>query len=265
LITSLLLFAALTQGHAVQPSQEVSPGRLISKMMAKYADAKTMVGTIRLTVSAMGQKSHLDTYLQYEKPSKLYLKQVSPLQARPWLVVSDGKHFVFDKPNYLPGSEVERLIEPVVEMQPPKKRGDSPKEIRKTIREIYAASSASLKDRSVPLDIAIGRLEDLQFIRDQWATLYYRGKAEVNGRQVDLISGDWRAYGLAPASGSYELYIAEDGSLVRYVLLGSVAGTDPNSGRATQATDVVSVWDVALNINATPDESVFSVKAKPQG
>lgn len=220
-------------------AQEPSPAKLLTDMFAKYAAAKSLSGSITLTQGTERETGQIVTELAYERPAKLYVRQSRTTQSRRvWLVTSDGKYFSYGKPDAGVGG---RLVEPVSNS-------------RRTLdlAGIYAATSASLGDRSVPLDIAISRREDLTAIRSQWATLEYVGKKELGGETVHVIEGKWREYGEAPATGKFTICIGLDSDLRVYAV------TEPISiGGAVQ--NVVSRWDVQLKVDARVDASVFKV------
>ncbi len=100
---SLMLLMAQNAQTATQTAVPAAPkadaGVLISKAFARYDAAQTVSGTIRLIQEAKGISVQIDTELQYERPSKIYLRQVKggsdPQQS---LLVSDGIKFSFDKP-----------------------------------------------------------------------------------------------------------------------------------------------------------------------
>lgn len=234
-MTSLLALSAL-----LSASQEVSASKLISEMFSKYSSAQTMTGSIRLQQSVGQQGGVLLTDLQFERPGKLYINQTaqSP-KSKSWLVTADGKRFSYQDP--IEGSS-KRLIETM------KPEGKS-----LTIADVYTASSKSIGDRSVPLDIAIGRNEDLRFVSGQWASLQYAGSFETEGVQLHRIVGDWRAYGNAAVSGKFTLLMTQAHELKRYI----VEETWQING---QSMPVMSVWNVDLKLNGAVDPSKFVVK-----
>src|SRR4051812_2027201 len=95
--------------------QANAASQLVSKMLKYYSGAQSITGTITYTASDGAGSAQLITVLQYEKPSKLYIKQYKggPHQMM-WLVTSDGKYFSYNAPDNLPGSN-ERLVETVMQ------------------------------------------------------------------------------------------------------------------------------------------------------
>lgn len=239
-MSPVLALCLLAQAPPTAP--EPTAAQLVSKMLARYAAAETLQGTIRLTQTAQGASLQIETQVQYRRSQKqLYIRQVrSGTSQRTWLVVCDGRIFAYDTPVDFDDKPGKRLYERV-EVGP---------SLNLDFGGIYAATSGSLGDRSAPLDLAIGRLEDLKFRRAQWATLAF-GPDGPNG--VRVVRGDWREYGNAPPSGQYEMWITAAGDLVRYVQSESV--TVPE---ARQTVSISSTWTVALDVGAKVDPSVFA-------
>ncbi len=246
MIAALLVPCVIAQGAADAQVQAPSPAQIVSKMIGRYNAAQTLSGKIQLTSMIKGQGGSLVTKVQFELPSKLYIRQEKLYgDGRIWLVTSDGKRFSYEPPPGLPPgkTQVNRLIEPIN-----LKDGKS-----LTVRDVYAASVASIGDRSPVLDIAIGRKEDLEYLRFQWATLRYEGVTRYGDEEVHAISGDWREYGTAPVTGQFRMLINEAGDLRQYVISEKV-----NLETAgTQRLD--SVWDVQLQVNGAVDPALFKL------
>lgn len=234
MITALILAATAFQ------DAEVSAPQLVSKMLATYSGKKSMVGKIRFVQSVANISVSVDTAFQYELPSRIYIRQVrqssDPASS---LLSGDGKYFSYDVPREsVERQGAKRLIETVAQ---------SGRNL--TVQEIYAASASSLLDRSVPLDIAIGRLEDLKFARNQWATLEFVKSSNPEG--LAAVGGQWRPYGSAPLAGSYEMWISPEGDLRRYVLRETISVV----GQPPQA--VTSDWQISISPDGKPDPSLF--------
>jgi hypothetical protein len=248
MVAVCLAAAMLCQG-------ETAP-ELVGKMLRYYDAAQTLTGTIRFVQSVGEVSVGIDTSLQYEKPSKLYIRQDRrSSEPRTFLVTSDGKFFSYDLPEGRLAVPGERLYEPVE--QNGRFLG---------YRDIYAIVSRSLGDRSAALDIAIARLDDLKFIRGQWATVEYA--AEQPGNGVKVVTGDWRAYASAPVSGRYTMWIGENGELKRFaqreVIQPEATVLDERfRERPAQLNvgpqQVNSVWEVDLKVNGEPDQKLFKV------
>ncbi|MCB8933468.1 MAG: hypothetical protein M9921_00830 [Fimbriimonadaceae bacterium] len=247
----VIMIALLTVSVGAQESAKVSASGLVSRMLGRYSAASSMTGTIRFTQSAQRNSVTIETTLQYEKPSKLYIRQqLRSSEPMTWLVVSDGTQFSYNTPENLPGAaNLPRLVEQV-------KQND----VTLDTRGIYKAAASSIGDRSAPLDIVIGDPDDLKGLTFQWATLEYRGQVLVGDERLDLIAGRWRPYGTAPAHGTYEMYLTPSGELRRYVVVETVGAGPENP----TVIEVRSVWDVNLKIDGKVDPALFKVVRQPQ-
>lgn len=233
----------LTLGIAALALSQQAPSAasIVSKMIARYHEADSMTGTIAMQQGLGTQTVSATTVLQYERPNKLYIKQTfKGEETREVLITCDGRYFSYNTPENLPGSEnLKRLVEAV-----------STQFGTLDLGGVYAASSKPLLDRSVPLDLAISRKEDLTYRRNQWATLSYVGKTTLQKESVHRITGRYRPYGEADVTGTYEMYINEAGDLRRYTLTTQIQ----DSGRLMT---VMGSWDVNLAVNGKPDASLF--------
>lgn len=245
---------------AMPQEQQANPaGQLVSKMLQHYSDAKSLTGTITYTATDGTGQAQLVTTLAYDKPSRLYvLQKKGGKEPKQWLIVSDGKKFSYDVPDDLVGSQSRHVTEPVRQTVIDDATS-KPVLVNYDIGRIYTVGAPGLGDRSVPLDIAIGRREDLQHDVLMWMTVEANGKTKVNGLEVNSIVGKWRPYGdyfvrdpnFPP--GRYEMLIADDGRLMRYSVFRYI-GTSGN-----QAVALKETWDVDLDLNGKPSDSVFRV------
>lgn len=236
------------------PQDAPDAKKLIEKMLARYHDAKTLTGTIKLTVTAAGGSAKMDTALQFERPAKFYLSQQKnvanpdPETPSKWLVTSDGQMFSYNIPNdqyeSAPGL---RLGEPVFNTRT---------KTTHTIATIYGASSKSIGDRSMPLDVAVGGQPDLLYRIGQWQTRSVKGKKMIGDISTYLVSGSYRPYASAEPVGTYQMAISEEGDLLQYVEEQYVAvdGRDP--------VKVHSQWDVQLKVDGKVDPTLFKVIIK---
>jgi len=245
----------MQQGGSTAPAeqaQQAGPEKaapLISKMFAKYAAAQTMVGTINLTVTTPYGSRECKTAFQYERPSKVYLIQVlkvtDPVTS---IVSSDGKSFTYDYPGDIKHALGHRLQEPVKQ----------PDGTEFPVGMILEQASSSISDNSAPLQIAFARTENLQFIAGQWATLKYRGKATVAGQEANWISGDWRPYQSGRIDATFDLYISDDGDLLRFIKHENEA-VPAQSGVQQPPISITSEWDCEFKPGATPDPKLFQI------
>ncbi|MBL8088388.1 MAG: hypothetical protein JNM85_10020 [Chthonomonas sp.] len=220
-----------------------SAAEVVSKMFNRYFESKSTVATIQFVQSVSNIAVQTDTVLQFDAPSKVYIRQVrrsltSPAES---LVTSNGTHFSYNPPEVaFQAKGQERLIESVV--QQGKALG---------VREIYSASSASLIDRSVPMDIIFGRLEDLKYMRLQWASVGFTRSPNQDGDYA--IGGDWREYGAAPVAGKYELVIGKDYEIKRYSVRETLGFENQVAG------EVVSTWNVVSKTNSAGDAKLYTL------
>lgn len=234
-----------------------SAAELVGRMLRHYDGGNSLTGTIRMVQSVQNISIGIDTYVQWEKPSKLFIRQDRKnSEARSFFVTSDGTLFSYDLPEERVGAPGERLVEQVTQ---------AGKQL--TYREIYAVASRSLADRSAPLDIAIARTDDLKYIRNQWATLEMLDREVPEG--IKAVGGNWRLYANSPASGTYEMWIeSTTGNLKKYIHRETFQPNtttldekfrsrkvDLNVGPIT----IVTVWDLDLKVGGSPDASLFKV------
>ncbi len=252
MITALLAASIL-------PAQ-VDAGAILSKMFAYNYDATSLAGTISMSQTIGQKKATITTRVQYELPAKIYIRQ--DLQAsygnKTWLVTGDGEGFTYDPPTTgLESNSKNRLYEPVQYIPKPsgnklEKPPTPPPPL--DCKGIYSVVVRSIGDRTLPLDIAFARAEDLKFIKNQLATYKYERDELVAGVNCHLISGDWRDYGLAPVSGKFNIWISEDGQLKRFARKEHVSLDQQHV-----EGDVITVWEVNLTRNSGVDQSLFKI------
>ena len=258
------MLATLALSLTLQAPKPNPAADLVSKMLAYYAGAQSMTGTILLTASDGKGQVQVQTTLQFEKPSKLYIKQVktgnNPMQ---WLAVSDGKTFSYDSPSSAAINE-KRLHEPVYQKIPTETdRNGLYVQRNYTVGEIYSVvAESSLGDRSIPLDVAIGNRNNLAHDRMTWVTVESGGKTTIDGVEANVVKGLWREYGnqaiptkrgadLSNAP-SFEMVITDQGKLLRYVISYTMSNKD-----GTMMAKLTETWDVDLTVNGKPDENLF--------
>ena len=243
MLTALAMIA-IAQESPQENQGSVNASLLVQKMIEYYNDAATMTGTIVMTTKVGDESLSITTNLQFEKPSRIYVRQQKSLgDKRVWLIVSDGKLFAYDAPGLAAWEDPKkRLAEPVTYLG-----------VKKTFRDIYAVGATGLGDRSTPLDIAIGRTEDLKYVRDQWRSVNYRGKSTHLGQEVNVVMGEWRPYGNAEVQGQYRMLITPGGELKEFARSEMVK---PQG--APQAFNVVTTWAVNLKKDDRPDPNLWA-------
>ncbi len=250
LLTTLIavVIAAQAQGGQVpQAAPTETAVQIVEKMLAKYAGATTLTGTVSFVQSAEGRSIKSETQLQYEKPSKIYLRQIfqSSSEQRDLMLVSDGTVFTYDKPEGTLGRP--RFRENVTQNRR-----------QQTIQELYTAERLSLVDRSPLIDIAIGRTQDLRDVLGQWANMKVHSVVKLKDREIEAtaIVGNYRDNADAPLSGNFEIYITSDYEVVRYV---TKYVTLVTTDKGQRNVEVQTIWDSTLKVNSKVDPALFRV------
>lgn len=229
------VLACIVIGQPQARPEAPNAADLVSRMIARYNSAKTISGTIQMRVTVKGATADIRTELAVEAPGRLFIRQTrTQPEATTKEVVADGEFMMYDAPEggvFRPG---EKFVEPMRQLNR-----------TLTFRDAYAAAASSLLDRNAILDIAIGRIEDLRFLRFQWASISYAGRTRFGNEEVHAIRGQWREYGEAPVSGEYRMLISDAGDLRQYAISQTIAAS-PGS----PATTVVPTWTADLKIDA---------------
>ena len=231
-----MTIATLALAVTLQDPQETPP-QLVSRMIRRYYDAKTIGGTIRSELDVSGAKLTIDTTLWLERPSKLYLRQTT--SAGPsFLVTADGKDFSYGKPA-VGGQEGEGTGR-LVEFQGANDLGF-----------VYSTASLSVAERSTPLDLAISRGPDLKMLRDQWVTVTDGGTKDIDGVQCRVVTGKWTSNPAYGVLGHYAMWISPEGDLMQF----EIQGPDPSK----DGGKVSRKYKVDLKVGATPPDGQFTV------
>ena len=244
-----MIFAtlALTLGAVVQDVPD--PASTVSQMLSRYAGVKALSGTIRLTQTAGSETLVLDTKFQFEKPSKVFVLQTLRAQnPAEWMIVSDGKNFVYTLPDAQLGRMGQRLMEPV-----------NQNGVLLGCKDIYFCGTYSLRDKSAPLDIAFGRIEDLRYIKNQWATLRFIRSETIEEEPVWVFGGQWRENGGAPITAEYRMFITRNYDLRKYVIFSRQAIPVPNRPGATQVVDIYTTYNVNFKQDGELDQALFQL------
>ena len=246
MIATLTALAVLIQDPAAQALESNNQAvALISKVLAHYYKAKKLSGTILLTTVAGGVTGTLKTYIQFDDPSKLYIRQdlSTANSGGTWKIVSDGVRFSYPLPDSQLGSQNRKnLVEPV------SSNGDV-----RSFRDIYSIGGGGLKDRSAPLDLAIGRFEDLKQFKGHLATHQMVGTVELRGKQCQVVEGDWSVVRGVPSESKYRLMATVEGELMRYEIIDHVI----NPQNSSTMIDIRQVWDVDLHLDGETREDLY--------
>lgn len=221
----------------VNQDAEISGAQLVSKMIRRYYDAKTIGGTIKTDLDVSGATLGITTTLWIERPNKLYLRQVTTAGPS-FLVTADGKEYSYERPSV--GGQVSTSPGRLVEYQ-----GST------DIGGVYTSAALSIAERSNPLDLAIARQDDLKMLRDQWVTLKDGGEKEVDGKPCRMVTGQWTSNPVYGVLGHYAMWITSEGDLIKMEIQG------PNPELA--GSKIVRTHTVDLKVGATPPEGQFTV------
>ncbi len=226
-------------------------------MFAHYSELQTATGTIKLIVEAKaptGSASQtINTEIQYERPSKFFLRQIqSGKEQNPWVVSSDGSLFSYPMPSQIIYNKSKRLVENV---------GVN------TIAEIYGASVTSIGDRSAPLGIIVSWNKELRRIVSEWPVYELAGEQEWKGAKVWKIVGKYRQDPLGPVIGDFVLVVDKSGNMLEYKTTQAFATpTDEAHSDAKHPsydtknlTYVTYTWMVDVAANGTVDSSLFKL------
>lgn len=256
MISILLLASALSA--PLQADQLPQAGALISKMMGRYASAKTLVGTIQSTFNSGEGTVKVSTLLQFDRAKRLlYIRQNKETGKKgSHVAICDGKYLMYtnplegrehrDKKPYLvePASRKEATLTSV---------GPKVREIPLDLGEIYVVTSMGLADASVPMDMAIARPGDLEQFRSQLISFKTQEQTTFSGKQAYRISGLWSDTTLDDPRGNYDLYLTAEGDILGYVTTEQVN----YQGRIHK---IVSSWVSDLKVDAEPDPKLFALK-----
>lgn len=247
MLTSAILAVALFS-HQGEP---VTAKSIIEKMLNRYASASSLDGTVTLTQSAQNVSVVTQTSIAFEKPSKiLVVQRQGGNNPRSSILVSNGEKFFFTKPEQLISRNdyLGELVKP--DSRP-----------AQTVGDLYAIAASGLPDRSPALDILIARPDDLRYCIAQLQTREYVGKTQLGNRSLHTVKGKWKENNLLESNvGEYELYISDDGDLVRYALRQTftVPGAD---GKPTgQTVQVLNTWDAAVTVNTPIKPDKFALR-----
>lgn len=247
MMTSLIAFAALAQTAPAPASaaQAAGPtaGPLISKMLARYAAAQTLSGQIATVQTASDRSIHTTTVFQSEQPSKFYFSQtMDGDDGGKWLLTSDGVRFSYNRPHGTFGPD--RYVEDVM-----KPAGAT------TVKEMYAVAGSVIGEKSPPLDIAFGRLDDLKRLKAIWGPMQIAGRTKFNGIDANVVRGGFRVAFNGPLVGEVEMVVTDDGDLLRYTTQQKVAA----STKPSVVVNVVTDWQCNIKVNGPVDESLFAL------
>jgi len=228
----------------VAATQEPTGAQLVSKMLARYYEAKTVQGTIDMTQTAQGVKVGFRTQLAMQSPSLILIAQEKfGSEPRKWLTVADGKRFAYDRPPGVFGKD--RFLEP-----------QNPASGPINVRDIYAIVADGLGDRSPVLDAVIGRPDHLRNLRATWGPRFtLAGKTDWKGKPAYVVTGTFRIDWKEAPSQHMEMVIDADGNFLKYFTRASL--TVPNQ---RQPIVIETTYTVDLKVDEPIDTAIFSVR-----
>jgi len=247
MITTVIAMLIAVQGQQqdTNSAPQTSAAQIMTKAFAHYSSAQSLSGTVNMAQSAKGVTVTIDSDLQFDRPSKIYLHQTrSGSRARQWLLTSDGSLFSYDKPENNRDFGHTRYTEYVTQHNK-----------AQTIGDMYVASEYSLGDMNPILDVAIADVHRLKRLQDQWVSLAYAGKQNIGGQQVEKITGQYRENARSLASGEFEAYVNGAGDFVRYVLYQKISVP----GASNEIIDVTTIWNSSLKVGVQTNPSYYKV------
>lgn len=195
-------------------SEQERAAVLLGEVWARYAAAPSLDGTLRTHIFENGRQiSTIDTRLSFvrEGAGRIFIKQEywklsDPAGTREeYLVTGDGQYLSYNMPFQTFNREEHqhrRLTE----------------EIGGTDASVggqYAIVVNSIKDRSVPLDIAIGRDADLEVLKKTWGEIRLVEDATApDGAKV--IVGKFALYPESGYIGDFRMVVSEQNDLLMY-------------------------------------------------
>lgn len=211
------------------PAQEApSAGPLISQMLSRYSGAQTAQGTITTLQSAKGVTVTTRTEVALEKPAKLRISQARDgSQGGKWLAVSDGVRLSYNRPQGAMGKD--RFIDAV----------DG------GMDEVYTAFLLSIGEKSIPLDIIVGRKGDLKAFVSMLSPMTLSGTTTIGGESVQLASGKFRKGPDLPFVGTITLAITPSGDLKRL----SQKETFNVPEASPDPIEVTTIYDVSVALD----------------
>lgn len=265
-----MILAALLTANLL-PVQTDNPAQVISKMFAYYYGASSMSGKIKMTQSILNRVAVIDTTFQFEAPAKIYISQImtAPFGSEKWLVTGDGVGFSYTPPRFASDTRAQnRLYEPVQYVPaPPRNKNEAPQPTPPPLdfRQIYGIVGKSIGDRTLPLDVAFGKNEDLAFLKKQIVTMNHGNPDTAGGVQCSVVTGKWRDIQMVDAAGNivqndngtYTLWITGDGQLKKFQRREMIDIRDQNV-----RGEVVSTWEVDIKKGAIIDPKLFTVVLK---
>ncbi len=231
-LVALSSFAVLTNPSV---AQDAAAAKVIA-MVKHYQDRLCANGNITWTIESPKDSLKVRTDFQYLRPNKFWLLQQSVGGSRrTGSIISDGKYFVYKPVNEdrVP-SKKDYVMEPIKEARSGKLL---------TVDEIFIVGAPGLIDRSVPLDIVMGRPDNVAHLDKLLGVVKISGTEQVNGQECTIITGTMRTIYTAAPSIRMTMAISKENELVQLKTVESIAGDNK------QPITFHMTWDVSVTVN----------------
>lgn len=243
-----LSFCLAMQPQAVQ--LEKDPSVVVSKMLARYASAESLSGTIVQEVSDGGGKLKTTTQVKYIRPNYIFIEQDK--KGRNGLnrkLLSDDTKFTYTPPDTTPVPPKPR--EMLFELRHLKNLPTN-RETVLYIGDMYHAAHISLASTTL-LDLAIAFNVHLKDFTVNVSTIQLSGMVPYQGQSVYRIIGTWRPYvGRNTETGYYELLVSQSFDALKFTLTETYSVQNrPVKLTITETAD--------LKVGAEVDRSIFKV------
>lgn len=218
------------------PAVSLDPGQVLSDCISHYYYAGNISGTIVTTIKDRGKVATVTTRLQISSPDRFFFEQYSSVNPKLKVrAISDGKRYAYPAPRPTdPNMDTTTyLVEPVLQNNG----------LLMDYKAMYGIISETVVDRSVPLEIAVGRDKDLQTISSLLSKLRDGGTTEYKGETVNIVFGQFKPYPSASKSVNCAFFVNSAGDLRFFKVQGSLPGAD------NKPVAIETEWDVSLKVN----------------
>lgn len=247
----LAAFVWAQQAPAQVAEGELTSRHIIEQAMIRYAKAKSVVGTIVMTQTALNKQATVETMFQYERPRHIFIDQkMTGAEEGHIRLVSNGAMFEYTPPTYLPGS-VKMLREPM-------KRIDG---YVLDFTDMFNAAKHSFIDRSAALELIFARRDGLEEFRNKISSHHYTGKVIVNGQPLHKVMARWREGVSVPTEDNVAIYFDEQFGIVQFVLTQRISTVTSPNPSPDKIVKVDTVWKVNAKVDEKPDYGLFTIKA----
>lgn len=207
-------------------------------MIERYQNKLCASGTIVWTVTSPQDSMKVKTDLQYLSPAKVFINQqsIGGAQSKRKFLISDGQRFVYQIKNTdKVHSNSDTFTEPIREPRTGKLL---------TKDEVYIIGAKGLLDNYIPLDIVMGRPDNLAHLDRLIAKgLQDGGRADVNGQTCRVLKGRLSTKYDEVPSIDFTVSISAENDLVQ---MQTVERYKVDNG---QTVAILMTWDVNVKVN----------------